>query len=441
MGRKARWVGASCPRRTGADSTAPQAHNVLEITLADPHAKPADDTIAAGFASPRYNLTGSFFRSHPAARHRGEHDSQSASPRLVRRDMPAKHHYIIGKSGTGKSTLLEHLLLTTTGGFCLLDPHGDLAEAVADKTECIYFDPIETPMGLNVLGNVAAGQRHLVAANVIASFKAIWSDSWGPRLEWILYNSLRLLLDNNESILAIPKLLTVKSYRASLLARATFPDFWLQEFDAWDTRYRNDAIAPVLNKVGQLVADPVLQKIMARKTTLKPSRIFRKQQRLVVNLSKAKLGATVSALLGSFIVTAFYQAALTRDERPPFRLVADEFQNFATDSFADILSESRKYGLFITAAHQLLGQLPPLLRQSVFGNVGEMICFRVGAEDAPLLAKELGLKNPDMLTDLSNFEAYSREGGPYDATLFKTLPPTPKLGKLEANKRRTRARH
>ena len=121
--------------------------------------------------------------------------------------------------------------------------------------------------------------------------------------------------------------------------------------------------------------------------------------------------------------------------------MADEFQNFATDSFADILSEARKYGLFITASHQLLGQLPPLLRQSVFGNVGQMICFRVGAEDAPLLSKELGLKNPDILTDLPNFEAYRREGGPFDPKPFRTLPPAPTLGKLEPNKRRTRSRY
>jgi hypothetical protein len=352
-----------------------------------------------------------------------------------------KHRYVVGKSGTGKSTFLQHLLYGTQGGFCLLDPHGDLAETVADNVECIYFDPINSPLGFNVLENIPDDKRHLVAANVVAAFKAIWADSWGPRLEWILYNTLRLLLDNNKSVLEIPRVLTDHKYRTALLEHTPFVDFWHYEFDEWDTRYRNDAISPVLNKVGQLVADPVLQSIFGAKTTLRPDRIMAKGQNLIVDLSKGKLGNTVSSLLGSFIVTAFYQAALERTDRTPFHLVADEFQNFATESFADILSEARKYGLFITASHQLLGQLPDSLRQSVFGNVGEMICFRVGAEDAPLLAKEMGLRNPDMLIDLPNYRAYSRLGGPHDAELFDTLPPAPKLGRLEGNKNRTKSRY
>ena len=336
---------------------------------------------------------------------------------------------------------MQNFLLENIFGFCLLDPHGDLAEAVAENIDCIYFDPINSPMGFNVLENVPEENRHLVAANIVASFKSIWGDSWGPRLEWILYNCLRLLLDNNKSILDIPRTLTDKKYREGLLRHTPFVDFWRQEFDQWEGRYRNDAIAPVLNKVGQLVADPVLQRIFGSKTTLKPRVIMAKQQRLIVDLSKGKLGATVSGLLGSFIVTAFYQAALTRTDRTPFRLVADEFQNFATESFADILSEARKYGLFITAAHQLLGQLPPLLRQSVIGNVGEIICFRVGAEDAPLLAEELGIGDPAALVDLPNYRAYRRKGGPHNALLIETLPPPPKLGRLASNKNRTRARY
>ncbi len=359
--------------------------------------------------------------------------------------MYERHLYIVGKTGTGKSTFLQNLILENEGGFAVLDPHGDLAEAVADSMDCIYFDPSEIPITFNVIENVPAHQKHLVAAQVVASFKAIWADSWGYRLEWILYNSVRLLLDNNQTLLDISKLLTDHAYRQRCLRHASFKQFWENEFDQWDQRYRNEAIGPVLNKVGQLTADPVLFRTFAPRSTLHLEKIMNKGQRLVVNLSKGKLGEAPSHLLGALLVSAFAQAAERRasiptDQRVPFTLYVDEFQNFATDSFAHILSEARKYKLSLVLAHQFLGQVPELLRQAVFGNVGTMISFRVGAEDAPLIAKELDIRLPEVLSDLPNFEAYSRSS-PQNHFLIKTVPPCPPLGRLEGVKRHTRARY
>jgi len=345
---------------------------------------------------------------------------------------------------------MQNIILQNTGGFCLLDPHGDLAEAIADSMDCIYFNPSELQLGFNVFENVPEAFRPLVAAQIVASFKAIWGDSWGPRLEWILVNSLRLLLDNNQTFLGLPKLLIDDRYRNRLLARCTDPivsAFWHYEFDAYDDRFRKEAIAPIQNKVGQLLANPTLRNIVGQQHgTLRPERIMNRGQRLVVNLAKGKLGDTPSHLLGALLVSAFAQAAerratIPQQDRVPFTLYADEFQNFATDSFATILSEARKFKLSLVLAHQYLGQLPESLRRAVFGNVGTMMSFRIGAEDAPFVAEELGLKNPEILCDLANFTAWVRVGGPFNAQLLATELPSPATGRLAAVKRRTRSRY
>jgi hypothetical protein len=364
--------------------------------------------------------------------------------------MYERHLYIIGKSGTGKSTFLQNTILQNPGGFCLLDPHGDLAEAVADSLDCIYFDPSELQLGFNVFENIPEPSRPLAAAQILASFKAIWGDSWGPRLEWILVNSLRLLLDNNQTFLGLSKLLIDDTYRNRLLRRCSDPivrAFWHHEFDAYDDRFRKEAIAPIQNKVGQLLANPILRNIVGqRHSTLRPERIMNRGQRLVVNLAKGKLGDAPSHLLGALLVTAFAQAAerrasLAPEDRLPFTLYVDEFQNFATDSFATILSEARKYKLSLVVAHQFLGQVHEPLRQAVFGNVGTIMAFRIGAEDAPLVSEELGLKNPEVLSDLANFDAWIRVGGPHNAQLLTTSPAPPAAGRLPAVKRRTRSRY
>jgi hypothetical protein len=364
--------------------------------------------------------------------------------------MYERHLYIIGKSGTGKSTFLQNMILQNPGGFCVLDPHGDLAEAIADSVDCIYFDPSELQLGFNVFENVPEPSRPLVAAQIVASFKAVWGDSWGPRMEWILVNALRLILDNNQTFLGLSKLLIDDTYRNRLLNKCTDPivrAFWHHEFDAYDDRFRKEAIAPIQNKVGQLLANPILRNIVGQQhSTLRPIRIMDRGQRLVVNLAKGKLGDAPSHLLGALLVTAFAQAAERRvtmspEDRVPFTLYVDEFQNFATESFATILSEARKFKLSLVLAHQFLGQLREPLRQAVFGNVGTMMAFRIGAEDAPLVAGELGLKNPEVLSDLANFDAWIRVGGPHNAQLLTTAPATPGTGRLSAIKRRTRSRY
>ena len=355
------------------------------------------------------------------------------------------HQYIVGKSGSGKSTFLLHQVLANEDGFAVLDPHGDLAERIADTIPCIYWDTSDTDhvSGFNPLANVPEAQRHLVADQVVVSFKAIWGDSWGPRMEWILYNAVRLLLDNHGTLLDIPQVLTDGKYRMRLLRKASFRSFWENEFAEWEERYRNDAVAPVLNKVGQFVANPVLHNILSH-STINISRVMETGERLVVNLSKGRLGATPSHLLGALLVSAISQAAQARaaippEERRPFTLYADEFQNFATDSFASILSEARKFNLSLVTAHQFLGQVPELLRQAVFGNAGRIASFRVAAEDAALIAAELGLKNPDMLVDLPPFNAWERSGpDPHHLT----VPPAPATQRrLERNRARARANY
>jgi type IV secretory pathway TraG/TraD family ATPase VirD4 len=356
-----------------------------------------------------------------------------------------KHLYGIGKTGTGKSTFLQNEILKTENGFCLLDPHGDLAEAVADRTPCIYFAPPDISLGFNVLDNVPEGRRHLVAESIVSAFRAIWQNSWGPNLEDVLRCSVLLLLDNpGTSLIDIPRLLSEPDYRTRLALRAVNPEvrrFWNVEFLKKSQRQQADELRSTQNKVRQFAIDPTLRAILAAKTTLRPERIMAKRQRLVVNLSKGKLGETPSHLLGALLVSAFYQAAEQRTQRVPFTLFADEFQNFATETFGAILSEARKYQLRLVLFHQFLGQLPETLQNAVFGNIADMISFRVGAKDAPMIAKELDLSKPTFLTDLSDFHYFRRRDASSIATEFRTPPPPPSLGMLMQNKANTLSKH
>lgn len=315
------------------------------------------------------------------------------------------HEYVVGRTGHGKSTYLETHALNNKGGFIFLDPHGDSAQRLGETVS--YWSPVDDDLGFNPLADIPKGQRHVVAAQVIASFKALWDDSWGPRLEWILYNTVRVLLDNNGTLLDIPRLLTDKPYRTQCLRHASYRDFWLNEFERWSDRDRDAYLQPVMNKVGQLAADPVLQKVFTR-NNLSLLHLVNSGHRLAVNLSKGQLGDGPSHLLGALLVTAIYQAARAGNRRN-FTLYADEFQNFATDTFATILSEARKYNLHLCIAHQYLGQLSEPLRQAVFGNMGRFTVFNVSAEDATILAGEMDLA-PSQLTDLTRFETWNKEG-------------------------------
>jgi hypothetical protein len=354
------------------------------------------------------------------------------------------HETIIGRSGFGKSTYLEHQILSTAGGWVFIDPHGKSAERIADTYSdraLIYWDVSQTSLRhikFNPLHHIPKEQHPLVAAQVLYAFKSIFGqESWGPRLNNILYNTIRLILDNNGSLNDITRILTDKTYRSVRLTRSSYVAFW-DRFESWDDRFRNEAIEPVLNKVSQLDANPVIHGILEG-NTLNLKRVLDKGQHLVVNLAKGKIGEEPAHLLGALLLSALYSAAQTRPfDPPPVRIFADEFQNFVTQSFADILSEARKSGLLLTLSHQYLDQVPNDILPAVFANVGRITAFNVSAEDADKLGPEMNV-HPSMLTDLTKYEAWQKTG--LHTALIKTLPPTEPSGRLNAVRNNTRARY
>jgi GTPase SAR1 family protein len=377
-----------------------------------------------------------------------------------------RHLYVIGASGAGKTTLLRHLILSDLAagaGFALIDPHGDIATEIADSIpadrtgQVIYFDPADLshPIGFNPVEGVPVDQRALRAAHIIATFEHLWRAFWGPRMSYILENAIRLLLDApGATLLGLPRLLTDRAYRAALLTTCVDPvikRYWLVEYEAYDKRSEAEAIAPILNKIGALISKPSIRNIIGQpKSTLDIPAIMDSGRMLIVNLSKGRIGEDATHLLGAFLTTAISQAAEARadiaePDRRPFTLYADEFQNFATESFGTILSEARKYRLALVIAHQILGQLPDSLRQAVLGNVGTVISFRIGAEDAPAIADAIAFPNAEALTQTRNHSAWVRtlyDGHPtraYHVDLPK--PYSMRLGQLEAVKARTAARH
>ncbi len=351
----------------------------------------------------------------------------------------ARHVYIIGQTGTGKSTLLLNMLaqdLATGRGCALLDPHGDIAEAALSMLptkrgdHLVYFDPadLEHPIGFNLLARLPEDHRPLVSDGVVAAFRAIWPDFWGPRLEHIFAHAVRTLMDvPNATLLFLPRLLQDDVFRARCLVHVNDPvvlAFWNHEYAAYPPRFREEAIAPVLNKIGRVLMTPAIRNIIAQpKSTINLRFMMDDSRVLIANLSKGALGEGPAHLLGALLVTAFAQAALSRRELPqidrtPYHLFVDEFQSFATSGFGLILSEARKYGLTLTLAHQYLDQLPDRLREAVFGNVGSMIAFRVGSEDALQIARQLDLKNPSALKELANYSAWTsllEDGAPSES--------------------------
>lgn len=341
-----------------------------------------------------------------------------------------RHLYLIGQTGTGKSTLLLNLIaqdLDAGQGLALLDPHGDLAQAVLAQVprhrsnDLIYIDPsdLARPIGFNPLARVPQDLKPVVADGVVAAFRHVWPDSWGPRLDYILTNAVRALLDvPGATLLMLPRLLIDETFRLRLITRhVTDPvvrAFWLNEYAGYSPSFRTEAIAPIQNKIGKALMTPALRNMLAQpKSTISLRRLMDEGAIVICNLAKGALGESTAGLLGALLITTIAQAALSRTDtdvsrRRPFHLYVDEFQAFATESFALILSEARKYGLTLTIAHQYIEQLPISLRAAVFGNVGSILACRTGATDAPLLAEQIGLKNPDALLDLANFTAWAR---------------------------------
>ncbi len=366
-----------------------------------------------------------------------------------------QHMYVIGKTGTGKTTLLENMALQDIRaghGLGIIDPHGEFVERIlaqipADRAQdVVYFNPVDTdyPIGFNILDVPNPEYKHLIVSDLMGIFTKIWANVWSARMEYIMQNCILALLDTpNTTLLGVLRILVDKNYRQQIIANVTDPvvrSFWTHEYESWRDQFRNEAIVPIQNKVGQFLNTPMIRNIVGQpKSRLNVPDIMNSGKIFLVNVSKGRVGEDNSQLLGAMIITKVQLAAMERvripeDERRDFYLYVDEFQNFATDSFASILSEARKYRLNLTLAHQYIGQLvtdvSTKVRDAVFGNVGTMISFRVGAVDAEYLEKEF---TPEFvindLIGLPNHHIYLKMvvGGvtsrPFSAA---TLPPIPR---------------
>lgn len=366
----------------------------------------------------------------------------------IRQSDRRAHLYILGKTGTGKSTLLEALMLSDMrkgSGFALLDPHGDLVKRIKSRVpwsrrdDVIDFDVPDAsqPYGFNPLGGVPVDKRPLACSGLIQVFKHLWSDSWGPRLEYILRNSLLSLLDYpNADLSDILKLLSDKDFRRKVIpfvSNEQIKDFWTKEYEKYPERFKVEAISPIQNKVGAFLSHPLLQKILTRpEKPLSLRKIMDEGKILLVNLAKGGVGEDTANLLGSLLISRFDLAALSRSDTPEedrrdYTLYLDEFHNFTTQSLVLMLSELRKYRLSLVLAHQYLTQLEPNIKDAILGNVGTIIVFRIGAGDAEAFAPEFApeFKIADF-TNLPNYHIYlkmmidGKISAPFSAV---TLPP------------------
>ena len=348
----------------------------------------------------------------------------------IHRSDRRQHMYVIGKTGVGKTELLKNMALQDIEngeGLAIIDPHGEFVEEVLDQipshriNDVVYFNPsdVDNPVGFNILEVPNRKYKHLVASGLMGIFTKIWANVWSARMEYILNNCLLALLDTpNTTLLGITRMLVDKSYRQKIVNNIKDPvvkSFWVNEYAEWNERFRNEAIAPIQNKVGQFLSASLIRNIIGQATsTINIKEIMDTRKILLVNVSKGLVGEDNSALLGAMLITKIQLAVMERvriapEDRKDFYLYVDEFQNFVTDSFADILSEARKYRLNLIFAHQYIGQLitdaTTKVRDSVFGNVGTLITFRVGAADAEFLEKEFEPRF--YIKDLVNLENYN----------------------------------
>lgn len=322
-----------------------------------------------------------------------------------------RHVYVIGKTGMGKSTLLENMAvqdIQNGNGLAFVDPHGKSAELIMEYVpehrikDVIYFAPFDTdyPVSFNVMEDVGPERRHLVASGLMSAFKKIWVDAWSARMEYILNNTLLALLEYPDStLLGVNRMLSDKWYRQKVVSNISDPSvksFWVDEFEKYGEKYMQEAGAAIQNKIGQFTANPLVRNIVGQKhSSFDIREAMDNKKILIANLSKGKVGEANANLLGSMLITKIYLGAMSRSdvpdrklqELPNFYLFVDEFQSFANESFADILSEARKYKLNLTIAHQYVDQMSEEVRSAVFGNVGTTISFRVGPLDAELLEK------------------------------------------------------
>lgn len=333
--------------------------------------------------------------------------------------------YVVGKTGTGKSSLIANMAISDMqqgNGLAVIDPHGDLAETILSHIpkarihDVIYFNPGDTeyPIALNPLAHIPIDLHHFVVSGLISVFRKIWSEFWGPRLEHILRYSLYTLLAYQKgTLLDVTPLLTQLEFRKMVLPyviEKPVLSFWANEFEKYSPWLRSEATAPILNKMSHFLTSPPLRNIVGQtQNTFRFRELMDQEKIFIVNLSKGSIGEDNSSLLGSIIMTLIYLAAVSRvripeKNRRSFYCYVDEFHNFITLSFADILSEARKYGLHLVLAHQYVKQLHESIRDAVFGNVGTLISFRIGTDDAQCLEKEF---SPTFsLIDLINLPNY-----------------------------------
>jgi len=375
---------------------------------------------------------------------------------IKRRDR-RQHVYMLGKSGTGKSVLMFNMIIQNIkngDGVCMVDPHGENVEAVLSAIpperikDVVYFNPADADhhIGFNVLELIDPQYKHLVASGLMGIFTKIWANAWSARMEYILNNTILGLLDTpGTTLLGIPRMLVDKDYRQKIISNLKDPvikAFWVHEYEAWQDKFRNEAIAPIQNKVGQFLSTSIIRNVVGQsKSTINIFDMMNEGKIFLVNVSKGRIGEDNSSLLGGMIITKIQLAAMERvripeENRKDFYLYVDEFQNFVTDAFAGILSEARKYRLNLTVAHQYTAQLvvdkSSAVRDAVFGNVGTMIVFRVGADDAEFLESEFDPEfTPQDILNLPNYKVYMKlmidgvTSRPFSA---KTLPPLVKSG-------------
>ena len=327
----------------------------------------------------------------------------------IKTDDRRRHMYVIGKTGSGKSKLLETMAIhdiLSGQGVAVVDPHGEFAEAMLDFIpesrieDVIYFNPadINNPIAFNPLEQVSSEHRHLIASGIMGVFKKIWVDAWSARMEYILNNTLLALLEYPDAtILGVMRMFAEPEYRKRIVSGLTDPvirAFWVNEYARYSQKFETEAVAAIQNKIGQFVSNPLIRNIIGQThSAINMRKIMDNRKIFIANLSKGKIGEDNSRLLGAMLITRIQLAAMSRvdvleENRPDFFAYVDEFQNFATESFASILSEARKYHLCLILAHQYIEQLDEGVRAAVFGNVGTIVCFRVGAPDAEFLERE-----------------------------------------------------
>lgn len=384
----------------------------------------------------------------------GETDFRGERARFgIKNEDRSRHVYVIGKTGMGKSTLLENMAaqdIQNGEGMCFIDPHGSAIDTLLEYIpedrikDVVYFAPFDSdyPIAFNVMEDIGLDQRHLVVSGLMSAFKKIWVDAWSARMEHILNNTILALLEYpGSTLLAVNRMYADKGFREEVVSKVTDPavrSFWNEEFAKWDERFMREATAAIQNKIGQFTANPLIRNIVGQqKSSFDIRKMMDEKKIFLVNLSKGRIGEQNAGLLGAMIVTKVYLAAMSRADAsksematlPPFYLFVDEFQNFANDSFSDILAEARKYKLNLTIAHQYIEQMEETVRDAVFGNVGTTIAFRVGPLDAEVLEKIfLPTFTAEDIVNLGKYQIYLSlmidgvGSKPFSATNMAPLP-------------------